>query len=146
MVEKVGYTRAAGAPRPVRRTGSVDGSVFADALGKAEAAAAGGVEAPVTAAPIGSVGLLLGAQEVDDREMERRKSMKRGRATLDMLTQLRDGLLMGSLPLSTIRNLQQLVEQERAAVILDPGLKDILDQIELRAAVEVAKLEAAGLI
>lgn len=146
MVEKVGYTRTAGAPRPVKRTGSVDGSVFADALSKAEeAAAAAGIEPPLATGPVSSVGMLLGAQEVDDKEMQRRKAVKRGRLTLDALAQLRDGLLLGALPLSTIRNLEKLVEQERAFT-MDPALKSILDDIEVRAAVEVAKLEAAGLI
>lgn len=131
--------------RSVKRTAAAGGSGFADALSAAEeAAATDGAEAPAGIAAMNGVGSLLGAQEVDDREHGRRKAVRRGRLTLDALGQLRDGLLMGQLPLSTIRTLEKLVEQERG--FADPALQSILDDIEVRAAVEIAKLESAGLI
>ncbi|NBR29945.1 MAG: hypothetical protein EBT83_16285 [Betaproteobacteria bacterium] len=63
---------------------------------------------------------------------------------LDALEQLRDGLLSGSLPVATLRNLERMVAQERA-LVSDPKLNAVLDDIELRAAVELAKLEMSGM-
>ena len=94
---------------------------------------------------IANLGGLLGAQEVDEREARRRKEIKRGRLTLDALAGLRDALLLGELPISTIEKLEQIVAQERQ-LNTDPVLAEILDEIELRAAVELAKLEMAGII
>jgi hypothetical protein len=135
--------------RSTKRTGAssaVGEADFAEALSAAEeAAAAAGAEAPVNVAGVGGVGAFLGAQEVDEREMQRRRAVKRGRLTLDALSQLRDALLMGSLPLSTIQKLEAIVAAERGTTT-DPVLQSILDDIEIRAAVEIAKLEVAGVI
>lgn len=146
MVEKVGYTRPVTTARPVKKAGSVAAPGFADALAAAEGT--GGVEAAEATAQVAApaaLGGLLGAQEVSEQEVKKRKAVRRGRLTLDALSQLRDGLLMGQLPLSTIRNLEKLVAQERG-LSSDPVLQSILDDIEVRAAVEIAKLEVAGII
>ena len=146
MVEKVGYTRPTTSTRPTKRTGGVGGAEFAEALAKAEGVSGvAATEAAVGVAAVSGLGGLLGAQEVDEREARKRKEIKRGRLTLDALAGLRDALLLGELPISTIENLQRVVDQERAANP-DPILSEILDEIELRAAVELAKLEMAGII
>lgn len=145
MVEKVGYTRPAVGARGVKRTGGVDGAQFAEALARAEAA--GGAEAAEAAGSINGisgVGALLGVQEVCENEVRRRKSIKKAGLTLGALEQLRDALLFGTLPLTTLTRLESLVAEERLATD-DPVLQQILDEIELRAAVELAKLEVAGL-
>lgn len=145
MVDKVGYTRPVTNARPVKRTGSVSGPGFADALAAAEAATGvDGVEATGAISAVGALGGLLGAQEVDEREAKRQKATKKGRLTLDVLSNLRDALLMGTLPYTTLRQLERLVEQERNDVD-DPVLMGILNEIEVRAAVELAKLEMSGL-
>ncbi len=146
MVEKVGYTRPVTTARTVRKAGSVSAPGFADALAAAEGVgAAEGVEAATSVGAIGSLGGLLGAQEVDEREARKQKAVKRGRLTLDALAQLRDALLIGVLPVSTIEQLERLVRSERSQAT-DPILMNILDEIEVRAAVELAKLEMAGVI
>ena len=145
MVDKVGYTRPVTSTGTVKRTGSVSGSGFAKALAAAEEAT--GVESVEASRGIGAVGALgglLGAQEVDEREAKRQKATKRGRLTLDILSNLRDALLMGTLPYTTLRQLERLVAQERSEVD-DPVLMSIMNEIEVRAAVELAKLEMSGL-
>jgi hypothetical protein len=99
------------------------------------------VASAANVAATGGAGL-LGFQEVEADEVERRKAMKRGRLTLDALSQLRDALLMGSLPISTLERLEALVVSERGQTT-DPVLNSVLDEIELRAAVELAKIEVA---
>lgn len=146
MVEKVGYTRPVSAAKPVKKAGSVAATGFADALAAAEGVGAvEATEATSSIAAVGALGGLLGAQEVDEREARRRKEVKRGKLTLDVLSNLRDALLIGSLPYSTIRQLEQLVAQERAETN-DPTLTAILGEIEVRAAVELAKLEMSGIL
>lgn len=145
MVEKVGYTRPVNAARTTRKASAIAAPGFADALSAAEATgvveAAEGVSAVQA---LSAMGGLVGIQEVDEREARRQKALKQGRLTLDALAQLRDALLMGSLPFSTITKLEQLVKQERT-LTTDPLLSAILDEIEVRAAVELAKLEMSGI-
>jgi len=146
MIEKVGYTRPITSARPLKKAGSVAGAGFADVLAAAESTAgAESAEAPGSLAPMGGLGGLLGAQEVDEREARRHKAAKRGKLTLDVLANLRDALLIGTLPYPVIRQLEQLVAQERGDAT-DPELMSILNEIEVRAAVELAKLEMSGLL
>lgn len=146
MIEKVGYSKPVTTAKSVRRTGSAEGAAFASALEEAEGvAAAKATSATSAVGALGGVGGLLGINEVNEHEMRRRKAVKKGRFTLEALEQLRNGLLMGSVPLSLLRNLERLVAEERDTVD-DPLLLSILDDIELRAAVEMAKLEMSGIL
>ncbi len=145
MIEKVGYTRPVANARPVRKASAAGATGFAEALAAAEGVTgAEDIEATSAVGSVGGVGSLLGAQEVDEREARRHKAMKHGRFTLDMLERLRDALLMGTLPLSTIRALEKQMGEERADAT-DPTLRQILAEIETRAAVELAKLEMSGI-
>jgi hypothetical protein len=146
MVEKVGYTRPVSTTRATRKAGSVGAAGFAEALARAEGiSGVDGVDAPSALGAVHAMGSLLGAQEVDEREARRQKATKRGRLALDTLEKLRDALLIGALPVATIRQLEQFVVQERGEAT-DPALMAILDEIEVRAAVELAKLEMSGII
>ena len=57
-----------------------------------------------------------------------------------MLDSLRDCLLAGGIPRSTLNRLATAVTRRHDS-FADPKLQDVLDQIELRAHVELAKLE-----
>ena len=61
---------------------------------------------------------------------------------LDVLDDIKVGLLGGELTMSDLDRLRRAVRDERAHTD-DPNLEAVLDEIELRAAVEVAKLEQA---
>ena len=86
---------------------------------------------------------LLGLQEISDEEMARKQAVKHGFTTLDTLEDLRHALLMGSVPIGLLHQIERMVAQQRQT-LADPRLLSILDDIELRAAVELAKLEMAG--
>jgi hypothetical protein len=58
---------------------------------------------------------------------------------LDELEQIRLGLLLGQIPQARLEQLAQMVRARREQLD-DPKLIAILDDIELRAAVELAKL------
>lgn len=149
MVEKVGYSRPVNSARGVKKTSNVSGPGFADALSAAEAAmGVGGVDATDgvnSVAAVSSVGALLGAQEVSEQEVRKKKSIKRAGLTIGVLENLRDALLIGTLPMSTLTRLESIIAEERLNND-DPVLQGILDEIELRAVVELAKLEVAGLL
>jgi Class II flagellar assembly regulator len=96
---------------------------------------------PVTGAVnVPVVSSLLSIQEVDDQGHGRAGNLKRADEMLDLLDDVRHGLLIGALPERKLRRLLMLSSVKRDNFI-DPRLSLILSDIELRAKVELAKLE-----
>ena len=62
-----------------------------------------------------------------------------GAEILDRLEEIRRGLLMGSIPKDRLQELAHLVREKRERGA-DPVVSRLLDEIELRAEVELAKL------
>ena len=90
---------------------------------------------------VGALDALLSLQEADSGTSEEatKKARKRASDLLDHLDQVRVGLLTGELPKSTLQQLAQTITTHRDQVV-DPKLAEILDEIDLRAQVELAKL------
>ncbi|MBK8211752.1 MAG: hypothetical protein IPK78_19160 [Rhodospirillales bacterium] len=107
-----------------------------------DAPAAGDVAAlPPSAALIG----LLEAQEVDvaGSAVGRRLAARRGAALLDRLEELRINILEGKLTPQRLLGLASAVREQRQHA--DEGaLNTVLDEIELRVEVEIAKLALAS--
>ncbi len=97
--------------------------------------------APATDAAIGvgSVEALIAIQQAPDATTGRAKSLARADSILDALDDLRVGLLSGGVPRATLHRLAHLV-RDRGEDFADPRLTEVLDEIELRAHVELAKL------
>jgi hypothetical protein len=91
--------------------------------------------------PVDGIHSLFALQEVGDPPDERR-AMDLGAEILDRLDELRRGLLLGRIGSDRLVELARLSTRlaEQAA---DPRLKQILQDIELRAQVELAKLEVS---
>lgn len=87
---------------------------------------------------IGALDTLLALQGVGDSTSER-KAKKRASDLLDQLDNLRIGLLTGDISKSAIQHLAQTIATHRDQV-MDPKLAEILDEIDLRAQIELAKL------
>lgn len=125
---------------PARRTGRTDGGqpgAFVRALQDGDGAAAPGVGGAV---PAGGINPLLSLQELEDATSSPHgKARARAEKLLDRLEDIRMGLLAGSLPASKLEALARIVQTQRARVD-DPQLAAILDEIDLRAQVELAKL------
>ena len=83
---------------------------------------------------------IIGLQEVDWQEQNRKENMARGHHVLDMLEAIRNGLLIGKISIAQLQKLQSTLAQKKDA-IEDPKLASIIQEIEVRAAVELAKLE-----
>ncbi|HYM32835.1 MAG TPA: flagellar assembly protein FliX [Candidatus Cybelea sp.] len=82
---------------------------------------------------------LLALQEVTDATQSRRRAVKRGNDLLDRLDEIRHGLLLGTISASELVQLARTLREQRGGID-DPRLIAVLDDIELRAAVELAKL------
>lgn len=147
MIDKIGYTRPtspAARAAQAKKASAAQGSDFASALASAESS--GDVTATENLSALAQtqgIGSLLGVQEVTEEELHRRNAAKRGRFALEALEQLRDALLTGRLPTSTLKQLEDMVARERQ-LTYDPRLNYVLDEIDVRVAVELAKLEMSG--
>ncbi|WP_374377204.1 flagellar assembly protein FliX [Dongia sp.] len=131
-------------PKPVsanRRVGGPSaaggGAEFAKALGESQ-----GSHGHVSMAlGVNSLSVVLAVQEAPDaaKGRARKQARDRGLKMLDYLEEIRIGLLMGAIPKERLEQLGQMVRVKREQID-DPKLTAILDEIELRAAVELAKL------
>lgn len=109
--------------------------------------AASGASSPsvatTSAAPLSGVsGLssLVALQGVDNPLERRRRAIRRGSGLLDRLDELKLAMLGGETGHSALERLSRTLQEEREDDP-DEGLKDLLDQIDLRAAVELAKAD-----
>jgi len=76
----------------------------------------------------------------DATEQGRRMRMvTRADSILDELENLRMGLLLGELTVSQIENLAERVKTQREN-LTDPQLLELIDEIDMRAQIELAKL------
>lgn len=131
-------------PKPVaanRRVGGAtqagSGTEFAKALGDSHSTQSQQVSSGLS---VSSLSVVLAVQESEDAVHGRRQRARdRGLKMLDYLEEVRLGLLMGIVPREKLEQLAQMVRAKREQVD-DPQLTAILDDIELRAAVELAKL------
>lgn len=143
MIDKVdgsGTIRGPQAAREVRRPVKAGGASSAsfvkhlDGPSEQEAVlATGGV------GNLGAISQIVGLQEVDDALARRKRGRSRAVDLLDRLEMIRIGLLTGSIGKDQLLQLAQLVSNRRGDVG-DPRLAAILDDIELRVRVELAKL------
>ncbi len=127
--------------RPTAPRRGADGSTFAGLL--RTAGATGGAPQPAQTAAVAATGGLIALQEVEEVGERRRRAVGRAHAMLDELEKIRDALLIGRLPASTLHELRRLLA-ERPAELQDPRLESLLREVELRTEVELAKLERAS--
>lgn len=123
-------------PASARRAGASGG---ARSDGFAKALADSGPSAGISGGgPIGALNAMLSLQEVPDPLDSRGRARRRGEQVLDLLDRIRLGILAGTLSPAELTNLARLVRSRRDEID-DPGLAEILGEIELRAEVELAK-------
>ena len=116
-----------------RRTGSTGFSLPDDVTTASETRAS---TAPKAAAGIDALLALQGIEE--DPVERRRRSVARGKGALDVLDDLKIGLLSGNLNASTVNRLRDAAANLKSSSG-DPGLDVVLSEIELRVEVELAK-------
>ena len=89
---------------------------------------------------ISSVDAVVGMQEITDDNKDERGAKNRANLILDKLEDIRMGLLLGEIPKSNLEELSKVLRVARENSV-DSKLSEIIDDIELRAKIELAKLE-----
>lgn len=132
-IEGPGPIRTAQPVKRATKTDGASGASFSKHLDETSETAA--------TADIGatnSVSGVLGVQEVDDALAHASKGKLRASDILDRLEDLRIELLTGAISKEKLMQLARIVSARRNQ-ITDPRLVELLDEIDLRAQVELAK-------
>jgi hypothetical protein len=116
----------------VRRTSSTGFALPEEAASTSESRAA---MAPKASANIDA---LLAMQGIEDPTERRKRSVQRGKGALDVLDDLKIGLLSGNFNAATVSRLREAAANLKSSSG-DPGLDAVLSEIELRVEVELAK-------
>lgn len=137
--------------RGTSTTGAASGSRPSTSSGfslQTQTAAGAGPAAPVARAAgvgaVGSVDALLALQLADDPMERRRRAVGRGGRLLDMLERVKLAMLDGLGGAAALDGLARAVREERTQTG-EEALDGVLDEIETRAAVEMAKAEMSRL-
>jgi hypothetical protein len=135
-------TQKAGATKKSDKAKSSGGASFGSlldetsGLGESAHAAASGA--------IAHIDVLLAAQSVEDTadRAARGRMKKRADGILRQLDKVRIGMLTGTLTVGNLMDIADVVASHREK-ITDPQLTSILDEIDLRAQIEIAKMRMA---
>lgn len=134
-IEKTRSTSGREAAKNARRVG--DANAFRASM---EPAASATPASPAAATPsVNSVAALMALQAVDDPLEKRKRAERRGRQLLDALDSLKLDMLEERDPQSALTRLKNVLETAREDSG-DSELDALIDQVELRAEVELAKL------
>jgi hypothetical protein len=130
---------SASGPRPARGAG--DGEGFR--ISSPDTAAAGQASSVSGVSRVMGVEALLALQDIGGPLERKRRAVRRAGHILDVLDEIKVSLLEGGVSAQDLDRLRRVVRDERERTD-DPGLEAVLNEIEVRAAVEVAKLEQAN--
>jgi hypothetical protein len=97
-----------------------------------------------TSSQIASVDALLMAQSTEDPAQQKARKRMRDRAEtlLDKLNDLKMAILLGNVTVGHMVSIADIAATHREK-ITDPELSALLDEVDLRAQIELAKLEIA---
>lgn len=93
------------------------------------------------ASAVNSVDALLALQSVGDYREAKKRATERAMGLLDVLDDLKLALLEGGVPRQRLVALMDMLKTRRDDT-QDPRLEAMLDEVEVRAAVELAKYDA----
>ena len=137
-VTGAGPSGSVAGPSGAKRGGD-SGFAPAGATAAGETAAAAQVSAP---ASLGSLDALIALQGTPEPLERRRRAVRRAGRLLDVLDEVKLSMLDGRGSAMALERLRSAVRESRDGVD-DPRLEGVLDEIETRAAVELAKQEVA---
>lgn len=125
-----------------KRKGTSAAGSFADLLASAEASDVSGVAQSSDVAAASALNNLLALQEISEEDIKRKKLVQQGNNLLDTLEQLRRRLLSGTISPHLLLDLSRQITMQKQ-MSDDPKVNEIIEDIELRAAVELAKIQKA---
>jgi hypothetical protein len=121
----------AGPPVAARRSGGGTFTLSETSTPQAQSAA-------VALRTLGGIDALIALQGIEDPLERRRRAVKHGTRALDALDELKLGLLSGTLDQATMLRLKAVAADLKDSSG-DPRLDQVLSEIDLRVAVELAK-------
>ncbi len=144
-IEGSGALRGSAGAKKTGRSGGVGSSDFARRLSESEEAGSGGAAGVSGLSGASALDALLALQQVEDATSGPSRAKQRAEDLLDKLDELKIYLLAGGIPQEKLGDLSRMVQSQREQVE-DPQLVALLDEIDLRAQVELAKYSprAAG--
>ena len=139
---KVSFSSAAGSAQGARGAPRPAGGGFSlgSTGGTRETSASAKVAGP---ASVTSLDAILAMQALGDPLERRRRTVRRAGQILDVLDEVKVALLEGSLSPLALDRLMSAVREQREDTE-DRALEGVLNEIETRAAVELAKLGMAA--
>lgn len=130
-IDTTNRTSGVGRGNSAGRSGS--GVDFVPAGGAAPARVA--ANAPMQA--MAGIDSILALQSVDGPLTARKKAVRRGASLLDLLDEIKTDLLIGRVNANSLDGMVAMLSEMRERSL--PGLDGLLDDIELRVRVELAK-------
>ena len=134
-----GRISPSGVSRKDKKKGT-DKTGFSKALSSDDVAAA---TPPSGTSPLTAVSSLLSLQEMPTSSEGRSKGVALAEDLLQHLEMIRHGLLAGQIPRHRLKDVVKVISREQE-MTNDPALTTLLDDIELRVKVELAKLDMIG--
>ena len=134
-VDRVGRSRVSDVKRGKGVTKEVDGTFGSILAGETAS------ESVTSVVKVSALDAIVALQEATTDGDQNSRAKSRAAEMLDRLDDIRTGLLMGEIPEANLQDLARTVRQTREKS-LDSELNGLLDDIELRARVELAKLDA----
>ena len=98
------------------------------------------VESIASTNRISAMDSVVSVQEISGEDAGNSGTKKRAHQILDRLEDVRMGLLMGQISKSDLMALSEILKAARETAV-DSNLLELLDDIELRAKIELAKLD-----
>jgi hypothetical protein len=138
-ITDVNGPNGSGKPKKTKKTG--DKGAFDALLGEAEGASESQETAGAAPASGVEAASLFALQEVSGQPNLRQQTLQQGRQSLQILDELRRDLLLGEDNPNTLRRMRDQ-QQRLSGQAYDPSLKSVMDDIDLRLSVEIAKREA----
>lgn len=140
---KVGGTKGTSAPGKAKKSASPDTGGDVD-FSQYVQGASGGAEGVSATQSIAHLDALLAVQEAGDSTQKQAKKRMQQRAhnVLDKLETIRLKMLGGDLTVGHMVDVADVIAAHREKID-DPQLVSIMDEIDLRAQVELAKMRAA---
>ncbi|MGH1375717.1 MAG: flagellar assembly protein FliX [Alphaproteobacteria bacterium] len=142
---KIGRSKGVGSTSGTKKSSSSNNDADVDF---SQFISSGGAEATSSASTTQSIAQLdslLAVQEVEDplQKQAKKKARMRAGAILDKLDRMRLKMLTGDLTIGHMVDVADVVASHRDKID-DPQLTQIMDEIDLRAQVEIAKLSMAS--
>lgn len=123
--------------RGIGRSSNVAGKSSIGASGFSSMIAAPKSQAIQSGLPVSPLASIIGLSEEAPEEQRRRKAVRRASSLLDELDELHRALCLGTLDHSQLEALASKLGSEPSPE--DPELADLIGQIEVRIAVELAR-------